>query len=252
MLVPAAGGLISGILVFTWAPEAGGHGTDVMIRAFHNGGGVIRTRVPLIKAIASIITIGSGGSPGQQGLTAQIGAGFRSWLGRLLKLPPTDRRLLMLAGAARGIGAIFRAPLGGVLFASDVLYSSTAFESAALLPCVASSIVAYSTFALFTTPEPIFVLPDLIFHGLRDLPLFVTLTLACAAVGWFYVRLFYGLRNWFFKPLPIAKQIKPTFGGLMLGILALAFPQVMTGGYGSVQWGAIGLLSCAGFLGIVA
>jgi len=241
VLVPAVGGLISGILVFTWAPEAEGHGTDAMIRAFHRGGGTIRTRVPLIKAIASIITIGTGGSAGQEGPIAQIGAGFGSWLARLLKLSPTERRLLMLAGAAGGIGAIFRAPLGGALFAGEVLYSSTAFESAALLPCLASSIVAYSTFALFITPQPVFSLPALTFHGLRELPLFMVLTLACAAVGWLYVRVFYGLRDRLFKPLPIPKHIKPAVGGLMLGILALAFPQVMTGGYGWVQWGAIGM-----------
>ncbi len=82
VLVPAVGGLISGILVFTWAPEAEGHGTDAMIRAFHRGGGMIRGRVPVIKAIASIITIGTGGSAGQEGPIAQIGAGFGSWLAR--------------------------------------------------------------------------------------------------------------------------------------------------------------------------
>ena len=75
----------------------------------------------------------------------------------------------MLAGAAGGIGAIFRAPLGGALFAGEVLYSTTAIEAAALLPCLASSIVAYSTFALFITPRPIFIVPDLAFHGLREL-----------------------------------------------------------------------------------
>ncbi len=241
VLVPAIGGLISGLLVFTWAPEAEGHGTDAMIRAFHRGAGAIRTRVPIIKAVASIITIGTGGSAGQEGPIAQIGAGFGSWLARLLKLPPTDQRLLMLAGAAGGVGAIFRAPLGGALFAGEVLYSSTAFESAALLPCLASSIVAYSTFALFITPQPIFVLPEMTFHGLRELPLFVVLTLVCALVGWLYVRVFYGIRDWFFRPLPIPRALKPALGGLMLGALAVAFPQVMTGGYGWVQWGAIGM-----------
>jgi chloride channel protein, CIC family len=240
-LIPAVGGLISGILVFTWAPEAEGHGTDAMIKAFHKGGGMIRTRVPIIKTISSIITIGTGGSAGQEGPIAQIGAGFGSWLARLLKLPPSDRRILMLAGAAGGVGAIFRAPLGGALFAGEVLYSSTAFESAALLPCLASSIVAYSTFALFITPQPIFILPPMSFHGLRDLPLFIVLTLVCAAVGWLYVRVFYGLRDRFFKPMPIPKHIKPAVGGLLLGTLAIWFPQVMTGGYGWVQWGAIGM-----------
>ncbi len=81
----------------------------------------------------------------------------------------------------------------------------------------------------------------MVFHGLRDLPLFVVLTLVCAAVGWLYVRVFYGLRDRFFKPMPIPRHLKPAVGGLLLGLLALAFPQVMTGGYGWVQWGAIGM-----------
>jgi CIC family chloride channel protein len=241
VLVPTVGGLISGALVFTLAPEAEGHGTDAMIKAFHRGGGAIRGRVPVIKAVASIITMGTGGSAGQEGPIAQIGAGFGSLLGGLLRLPPTDRRLLMLAGAAGGVGAIFRAPLGGALFAGEVLYASTAFESAALLPCLASSIVAYSTFALFITPQPIFILPPITFAGLRELPLYALLTLLCAGVGWVYVRAFYGLRDRFFKPMPIPRQIKPAVGGFLLGLLALAFPQVMTGGYGWVQWGAIGM-----------
>lgn len=241
ILLPAIGGLISGLLVFTWAPEAEGHGTDSLIRAFHRGGGVIRGRVPLIKGIASVITIGTGGSAGQEGPIAQIGAGFGSFLAQLLRLTPNERRLLMLAGAAGGVGAIFRAPLGGALFGCEVLYSTTAIESAALLPCLASSIVAYSTFALFITPRPIFIVPDLAFRGLRELPMFACLALACAAVGWVYVRVFYGVRDRIFRPLPLPRHIKPALGGMLVGVLALVFPQLMTGGYGWVQWGAIGM-----------
>jgi CIC family chloride channel protein len=241
LLIPTLGGLISGVLVFTLAPEAEGHGTDAMIRAFHRGGGMIRGRVPLIKAVASIVTIGSGGSAGQEGPIAQIGAGFGSILGKALRLSPGECRLLVLAGAAGGIGAIFRAPLGGAIFAGEVLYSSAAMEANALLPCLASSIVAYSTFALFITPQPIFSVPAFSFHGLRDLPLFVFLALVCAAVGWLYVRVFYGIRDRVFHPLPMPRQLKPALGGLLLGLLALAVPEVMTGGYGWVQWGAIGM-----------
>ena len=179
LLVPTVGGLISGILVFTWAPEAEGHGTDAMIRAFHQGGGMIRARVPLIKSVASIITIGTGGSAGQEGPIAQIGLGLRVVPGPGAEAA-AERAADPRCWPARpaGVGAIFRAPLGGALFAGEVLYSSTAFESAALLPCLASSIVAYSTFALFITPKPIFSLPALTFQGLRDLPLYVGLTLA--------------------------------------------------------------------------
>jgi CIC family chloride channel protein len=240
-LVPAVGGLISGLIVFTWAPEAEGHGTDALIRAFHRGGAQIRGRVPVIKGVASIITIGTGGSAGQEGPIAQIGAGFGSFLARLLRLTPDERRLLMLSGAAGGVGAIFRAPLGGALFGCEVLYATAAMESTALLPCLASSIVAYSTFALFISPRPIFIVPDLSFHGLRELPMFALLALACAGVGWLYVRVFYGLRDRVFQPLPLPRHVKPMLGGLLLGLLALAFPELMTGGYGWVQWGAIGM-----------
>lgn len=238
--IPTLGGLFSGWLVFTFAPEAEGHGTDAMIRSFHKGGGWIRTRVPFIKTIASIVTIGTGGSAGQEGPIAQIGAGFGSYLARVLRLPASERRILMLAGAAGGVGAIFRAPLGGALFAGEVLYSSTAFEAAALLPCLASAIIAYSTFALFVTPRPVFAMPALTFQGLTDLPMYVGLTLLCTAVGWLYTRAFYGFRDRFFHPLPFSRKLKPALGGAMLGVLALAFPQVMAGGYGWVQWGAIG------------
>ena len=207
LLIPTLGGLVSGLLVFTFAPEAEGHGTDSLIKAFHRGGGLIRARVPIIKGIASVITIGSSGSAGQEGPIAQIGAGFGSLLARLLRLTPGERRLLMLSGAAGGIGAIFRAPLGGALFAGEVLYSSSAMEAAALLPCLTSSIVAYSTFALFVTPKPIFDVPDLAFHGLRELPLFSILAIVCAIVGWLYVKGFYGLRDYFFKRIPIPRHL---------------------------------------------
>ena len=241
LLIPTLGGLASGLLVFSLAPEAEGHGTDALIRAFHRGGGKIRSRVPLIKGLASVITIGTGGSAGQEGPIAQIGAGFGSALAKLLRLTPNERRLLTLAGAAGGVGAIFRAPLGGALFATEVLYMTSASESAALLPCLASSIVAYSTFALFITPKPIFAVPPLNFSGLGELPMYALLALACAAVGWVYIRVFYGLRDRVFHPLPIPRHVKPALGGLLVGLIALRFPEVMTGGYGWVQWGAIGM-----------
>ena len=94
---------------------------------------------------------------------------------------------------------------------------------------------------MFITPKPIFSLPEMSFRGLRELPLFIVLTLVCAAVGWLYVHVFYGLRDRFFKPLPIPRHFKPAVGGLLLGIMALKFPEVMAGGYGWVQWGAIGM-----------
>ncbi|HOO45480.1 MAG TPA: chloride channel protein, partial [Deltaproteobacteria bacterium] len=142
-LIPAAGGLITGLIVYTWAPEAEGHGTDAAIDAFHNKKGKIRPRVPLIKTITSAITIGSGGSAGREGPIAQIGAGFASYLATRLHLSDQERRIMMVAGMGGGIGSIFRAPLGGALFATEVLYSEADFEYEAIIPAIISSIVGY-------------------------------------------------------------------------------------------------------------
>ena len=98
LIVPTVGGLVSGFLVFRFAPEAEGHGTDAAIAAYHTGKGYIRPRVPLIKLVASVLTIGTGGSGGREGPIAQIGAGFGSMLGGLLRFRVADRRVLVAAG----------------------------------------------------------------------------------------------------------------------------------------------------------
>ena len=142
-LLPAIGGLAAGIIVQRFAPEAGGVGTEALIEAFHKKRGQIRTQVPLVKAIATIFTLGFGGASGREGPIAQIGGGFGSWLARAFKLKPRERRILLLAGAAGGFGAIFRAPLGGAVTAVEVPYRED-LETDALVPCVISSVTAYA------------------------------------------------------------------------------------------------------------
>jgi CIC family chloride channel protein len=144
LLVPAVGGLLSGLLVFTVAPEAEGHGTDAAIAAYHYHQGRSRPRVPLVKIVASALTIGSGGSGGREGPIAQIGAGFGSFLGSVLGLRPAERRILMAGGMGAGVAAIFRAPLAGALFAAEVLYRSPDFESEVIIPAALASITAIS------------------------------------------------------------------------------------------------------------
>lgn len=256
LLTPAIGGLLCGILVYNLAPEAEGHGTDAMIRAFHRLGGRIRARVPFVKALASMLTIGSGGSAGREGPIAQVGAGFGSLLAERAGLGEEERRLLMLAGAAAGIGAIFRAPLGGALFVSEVLYGSTALEFAAVIPCFIASITAYAVFsALFGQGLAFSTPPDLAFEHLSELPFYLVFAVLCAVVGFLYVNAFYGARDHIFKKLPVPNYLKPALGGLALGVLLLGLPQLMSGGYGWIQLaidrntmmnGSFLLLLCAG------
>ena len=203
--IPALGGLISGFLVFRFAPEAEGHGTDAMIDSFHRKKGIVRKQVPVIKTIASAITIGSGGSAGKEGPIAQIGSGFGSILASLLKLSDTERRILLLAGAAGGIGAIFKAPLGAALFAAEVLYSKADFEFEAIIPCILSSIVGFMVFTLHDGTGTIFHIPVFTLATLGQLPFYGVLGLLCALVGYLYIKVFYGMRNRFFRPLNIPK-----------------------------------------------
>ena len=244
LLVPTIGGLACGAIVYGLAPEAEGHGTDALVRAFHRLSGRIRGRVPFVKTVASIITIGTGGSAGREGPIAQIGAGFGSFLAIKLSLSERDRRLLMLAGAAGGIGAIFRAPLGGALFVSEVLYSSTALETAAVIPCFISSITAYTVFAQIYGPGLAFkTTPGLEFGGAAEIPLYVVFAILCSIVGYIYVLVFYGMRDRVFRKLPIPNFVKPAIGGLLLGTLAIWLPHLMSGGYGWIQMAIDGNLT---------
>lgn len=233
-LLPMLGGLFSGWLVYTYAPEAEGHGTDGALEAFHQRGGLIRARVPIVKSIASIATIGTGGSAGREGPIAQIGAGFGSFVATRLGLSVSDRRILLLAGMAGGVGATFRSPLGGALFAVEVLYRDPEFEHEGLIPCIISSIIAYSLFGAVTGWEPLLATPHFRFEQPSELLIFLVLGVACALLGVGYVKVFYGMRN-LFKRLAIPDWLKPALGGLLLGLLAMAVPQVLGSGYGWVQ-----------------
>ncbi|RJP23475.1 MAG: chloride channel protein [Deltaproteobacteria bacterium] len=250
LIIPVLGGLVSGLIVYSLAPEAEGHGTDAMIESFHLRGGKIRKRVPLIKILSSALTIGSGGSAGKEGPIAQIGSGFGSIFSSALKLKPRERRILVLAGAAGGIGAIFQAPLGAALFAPEVLYRETEFEYEAILPCVISSIVAYAIYTQLYKGGALFFPGPVEFSLPTELLPYAIFGVVCALVGFIYVRVFYGARDRFFIPLRIPRMVKPALGGLMLGAIAFFAPQISDGGYGWVQmalegkifWGTMLLL----------
>jgi CIC family chloride channel protein len=233
IILPALGGLLAGYIVYRFAPEAEGHGTDSVIESYHNKRGIIRDRVPFIKAITTMITIGSGGSAGREGPIAHISAGFGSILSNKLKLNDRDRRMLVICGMAAGIGCIFKAPLGGAIFAIEVLYRQGS-ESEGIVPAFISSTIAYSIFCTVFNWDPLFSMPDYQFTHPIGLFFYALLGVACAAIGILYIHMFYGLRNRFSK-LAIPRHIKPAIGGLMLGIMAFFVPESLGVGYGLIQ-----------------
>lgn len=225
LIMPTIGGLISGWIVYSLAPEAEGHGTDAAIAAYHYHQGAIRGRVPLVKLVASAITLGFGGSGGREGPIAQIGAGFGSFLGGFLRLRAAERRVLMAAGMGAGIAAIFRAPLAGALFAAEVLYRSPDFESDVIIPACLASVTAYSTFGLVFGWEPLFyiapeVLELLKFTNPLELIPYLVLAIFMVVLAAIYVRSFYGLTA-VFHTLPIRPHFRPAVGAFLSGVVAL-------------------------------
>jgi CIC family chloride channel protein len=235
-LVVGLGALLGAILVFRFAPEAEGHGTDAAIAAVHHNPRGIRFRAVVVKIVASALTIGSGGSGGREGPTGQISAGFASLLARQLDLSPADARIAVSTGIGSGIGAIFGAPLGGAVLATEIPYRDD-FDPAALLPCFIASIVGYVIFGAAEGFTPVFGFnTGYRFDDLADLGWFALIGVLGGLIGLLYAKGFYGFMAGFSR-LPIPRWIKPAVGGLLVGTMALAIPEVLGTGYGWVQQG---------------
>ncbi|MGC9286814.1 MAG: chloride channel protein [Hydrogenobaculum sp.] len=232
-IVTAIGGLIAGFIVFKWAPEAEGHGTDAAIDAYHNKRGIIRDRVIFIKTIASAITIGSGGSAGREGPTALISAGISSWLARLLGLSERDRERILAVGIGAGIGTIFKAPIGGAILAAEILYKAD-LQADIIFPGLVASAIGYSIFGSIVGFTPVFGFYQQQFDPLR-LPLYVILGVVCGIVGVIYAKTFYYFKDNFFKNLKLNIYLKPVLGMFITGIIGMAFPEILGTGYGWLQ-----------------
>jgi len=242
-VVTTLGGLLSGFIVYRWAPEAEGHGTDAALEAYHSRGGEVRSRTPLVKAVASALTIGSGGVAGREGPTAQIAVGFGGILARAARLRGQERRILLLASMAAGLAAMFQAPLGMAIFSVEILYSGMMFEAEALIYTVISAVTGYAVRGLFEGGwSPIFAIPTGLGFQPFELVVYGVLGVAAGCLGAVLPTVFYRTRD-LFQRLPGPPHIKPALGGLAVGLLATVAPQVLGTGYGWVELALAGKLS---------
>ncbi|HML22336.1 MAG TPA: chloride channel protein [Aggregatilinea sp.] len=234
-LVTTLGGLIVGILIYSLAPEADGHGTDAAIKAVHRTGGYLRPRVVPLKMVASAITIGSGGAAGREGPASLIAAGLGSIYGTIRHRSEDERRLLVIIGMAAGLSAVFRTPIGAAVFAIEVLYSEMEFETDALLYAILASVVAFSLNGAVSGWEPLFNLPsNMAVSGLTMYLECAVIGVAGGVVGAMLPVALYRTRD-IFHAMRIPPHVKPAIGGLLLGLMALVWPQILGGGYGWMQ-----------------
>lgn len=244
VVIPTLGGLACGVIVTWLAPEAEGHGTNNVIESYHHEQGRIRPIVPLVKIVASAITLGTGGSAGREGPIAQIGAGFGSFLADLLGRSSSERRLLVAAGMGGGIAAIFRSPLAGTLFAAEVMYRSAELESSVLVPAGIASVIAYSTFGAILGNQPLFATPTLTFTNPWELIPYLGLALWLTMLAALYNHSFLFTER-LFHEWPIARPFKPALGAMLAGSIGLilylmvgqhrAVLGVLGSGYGVLQ-----------------
>ncbi|QOJ02798.1 MAG: chloride channel protein [Planctomycetia bacterium] len=262
LVLPAVGGMISGLLVKWFCPQsARGHGTDALIRAFHHHQGVLPLRGPAVKAVANVAVLSCGGSTGPEGPNAALGASIGSAVGVVFRLAPRERRAMLIAGCAAAVGAIFRCPLGGALFATSVLYQEEEFESDAIVPSFVASVLGYSVFMTLWgglgQPEYLIRGADqLAFGSIQDLLAYAALGPLCGLGAILFTRTLRLVEDTIMPRVRLPLWITPAVGGLATGTIACVFPQVMDGRYAFIQGAVDGMtktdVSAGAWAGLLA
>lgn len=245
LLVPIVGGLIYGPLIDRFAKEARGHGVPEVMLAVAEKGGRIGPGVAVVKSLASALCIGTGGSVGREGPIVQIGSALGSSIGQQLRLPESRLRLMVACGAAGGISATFNAPIAGVFFGLELILRDFAAESfgVVVLSSVTADVIGRAVFG----SAPFLTLPGFSVVSAWDYLLYAALGIVAAFVGVAFIRVLYGMEDLFDRWWPGPMWARPATGGLLLGLLLLALPEMYGVGYPVLEAGIRGHYS-GGFL----
>jgi chloride channel protein, CIC family len=251
VIAPIIGGLVYGPLISRFAPEARGHGVPEVIYAVNRVGGRMRPQVPIVKSLASALCIGSGGSVGREGPIVQIGSALGSVTGQLVRLPESQLRLLVACGAAGGISATFNAPIAGVFFALELILRN--FETRSFGLVVLSSVTADAIGRAAFGSHPFLSLPAFNFTSPVELILYTGLGVLATGVGLAFLRTLYGGQDvadrlWSTRPA----WLRPAAGGVLLGLLLLAVPEMYGVGYPVLQRAVGGHYVILALLGLLA
>lgn len=245
LLAPVVGGLVYGPLVHRFAPEARGHGVPEVMVAVARNGGRIPAKVAGVKALASALCIGTGGSVGREGPIVQIGSALGSSIGQWLRVPSSRLVLMVACGAAGGISATFNAPIAGVVFGLEIILRAFGAEAFGVL--VISSVTANVVARTFVGDDTILRLPHFALGSAAELPLYGLLGLLVGLLGWAFARVLYRVEDACDAVWRGPEWLRPAVGGVLLGGLLLALPQMYGVGYPVLQNGIAGQYA-AGFL----
>lgn len=238
IIIPVLGGLLVGSLIYFFAREAKGHGVPEVMLAVAATGGRIRSRVAVIKTLASSICIGSGGSVGREGPIVQIGSSVGSTLGQWFKLSEEWIKLLVACGAAGGIAATFNAPIAGIFFALELILRRLSLRDFIFVGL--SSVVATTLARAFLGDSPSFThIPQYAWAGPWEIPFYIALGVIAAFVALAFVRVLYKCED-LFNSWRFREYLKPAFGGLAIGLMGLFYPYLFGVGYEGMELAILG------------
>jgi CIC family chloride channel protein len=232
LLVPSAGGLVVGLFVHFVMPYRRPHALADVVETVAVGDGRLPLRTGLMAAIVSAVSIGVGASVGREGPVVHLGATLGSWIAARLKLSRAQITTLLGCGAAAGVAASFNAPIAGAFFALEVVLGNYALRSFA--PVVIASVVGTLVYRVNLGDEPTFVRPDYMITSLWEFPAFALLGIVSAIVALVFMWSLITTQD-LASRLPIPSWVRPAVAGLLVGLIAIAFPQIVGVGYGTTD-----------------
>lgn len=245
---PVAGGVVVGAILFFWGPAHRAGGIADVIEARARDTSMLTPRDALIGSAVSAITLGAGGSAGREGPVVYLAAAASRALFRVFALPLSSRRVMLGCGAAAAISASFNAPIAGVLFAHEVILGH--FALSALAPIVISAGTAAVLARAWFGDAPAFVLPDFHITSYWEFPAFALLGVVCALVAIGFQAALIGT-DWAARHVRMRAWLRPAVGGLLVGGIALAFPQILGVGYQSTDAALAGSLGLGTMLALI-
>lgn len=233
LIIPAVGGAIVGPLIYFFAPEAKGHGVPEVMQSVIKKGGIIRPQVAVVKAIASAITIGTGGSVGREGPIIQVGSSLGSSVGQFFRVTPSRMKILVGCGAAAGIAAAFNAPIAGALFAIEIILMT--FSATSFSPIIIASVMATVVSHYFEGDFAAFQVPNYAIINTYEVGFYFILGIFSGLISFLFIKVLYFSEDLWDDKFKIPQYFKPAIGGVLIGLMALVFPQIMGVGYDSMD-----------------